>query len=256
MSAGWVAWAADALVLLALAVISIGVYGLRRMPDVYTQLHATSKAVFLGVIAVLAAVALGGDLATVSRAVLIGMALLLTTPVSAHVIARAAYELGEPMATPGAIDESGRDLNLGRGGRKAGSRRAPAGRQIVVGYDGSDHARRALERAAALAGGGGTVTLVTARRLLPASPDSAGRELHEYRSVLREGRGRLQERGVAVRVIESLADPAKAIVDAAREVDADLIVVGTRGRSAPARSLLGSVSAEVAEHAPCAVEIV
>lgn len=256
MSGGWAAWLADALVLLGLVVVSIGVFGLRRMPDVYTQLHATSKAVFLGVIAMLAAVALGGDLATVSRAVLIGAALLLTTPISAHVIARAAYELREPMATPGAIDESGRNLNVTRTGRAAGSSGAPAGRQIVVGYDGSEHARRALKRAAALAGAEGTVTLVTARRLLPASPGSAGREVHEHRSVLHEGRSRLQERGVAVRVIESLADPAKAIIDAAREVDADLIVVGTRGRSAPARRLLGSVSAEVAEQAPCEVEIV
>ena len=97
MSGDFLAWVADALVLVALTVMTIGVYGLRRMPDVYTQLHATSKAVFLGVIAVLAASALDGDLSIVLRAVLIGAALLLTTPVSAHVIARVAYLLGEPI---------------------------------------------------------------------------------------------------------------------------------------------------------------
>jgi len=47
-----------------------------------------------------------------------------------------------------------------------------------------------------------------------------------------------------------------AIVDAARETGAELIVVGTRGRSVAARTLLGSVSAKVVERAPCEVEVV
>jgi multicomponent Na+:H+ antiporter subunit G len=102
--------ASDVLVLLGVVVMTIGVYGVFRMPDVYTQLHAASKAVVLGVIALLVASTITRDPAIVARAFLIGAVLLLTTPVAAHAIARAAYVRGERMLTPGAVDESGRDL--------------------------------------------------------------------------------------------------------------------------------------------------
>lgn len=102
--------ASDALVLLGVVVMTIGVYGLFRMPDVYTQLHAAGKAVFLGIIVFLVASLATRDAAIVSRAVLIATFLILTTPVGAHVIARAAYLRGEGMATPGALDESGKEL--------------------------------------------------------------------------------------------------------------------------------------------------
>lgn len=99
--------AADALVVLGLVVCTIGVLGLFRMPDVYAQLHAAAKAVFLGIVAFLLAAAAGGDGAVLARVVLIGVLVLFTTPVAAHVIARAAWRRGEPLRTPGALDESG-----------------------------------------------------------------------------------------------------------------------------------------------------
>jgi multicomponent Na+:H+ antiporter subunit G len=104
------ALAADLLVLLGVAVMTIGVYGVFRMPDVYTQLHAASKAVFLGVISLLVASVVTGDAAIIARAFLIGVFLVATTPVAAHVIARGAFVRRERMRTPGAVDESGRDL--------------------------------------------------------------------------------------------------------------------------------------------------
>jgi len=45
--------------------------------------------------------------AMITRSILIGIFLLLTTPVAAHVIGQAAYRTDEPMETPGAVDESG-----------------------------------------------------------------------------------------------------------------------------------------------------
>jgi hypothetical protein len=50
----------------------------------------------------------GGEPSIIFRVLLVAAFLLLTTPVAAHAIARAAYRSGEPMETPGAIDESGR----------------------------------------------------------------------------------------------------------------------------------------------------
>jgi nucleotide-binding universal stress UspA family protein len=47
--------------------------------------------------------------------------------------------------------------------------------------------------------------------------------------------------------------PAKAILAEAREFEADLIVVGSRGHGAVRTALLGSVSADVVDHAPCPV---
>lgn len=101
------AWVLDALVLLGLVVMTLGVYGVVRFPDVYTQLHASSKAAFLGVSALLVATALDGDGQSVARVVLIVLMLVLTTPVAAHAIGQAAYHRREPMRAPGAVDESG-----------------------------------------------------------------------------------------------------------------------------------------------------
>jgi multicomponent Na+:H+ antiporter subunit G len=105
-----VPYLADALVVLGLFVMTVGVYGVIRMPDTYTRLHAASKAVFLGVISLCAASVVTGDPAIIYRAILIAAFLVITTPISAFVIARAAFLRGEGMQAPDAIDESGRDL--------------------------------------------------------------------------------------------------------------------------------------------------
>jgi multicomponent Na+:H+ antiporter subunit G len=98
-------------VILGLWVTTVGVYGVIRMPDTYTWLHAASKSVFLGVISLCVSSAVTGDPAIIYRAMLIGAFLLVTTPISAFVIARAAFLRGERMETPGALDESGEDLS-------------------------------------------------------------------------------------------------------------------------------------------------
>jgi nucleotide-binding universal stress UspA family protein len=50
--------------------------------------------------------------------------------------------------------------------------------------------------------------------------------------------------------------PKELIVEEAERWGADLIVVGSHGRGAAKRFLLGSVSLAVATHAPCSVEII
>ncbi len=100
-------WVADALVIFGLVIVTIGVYGVVRMPDIYTKLHAASKAVFLGVCVLALASFASGDPAIIGRVVLVAVLLLLTTPVAAHVIGQAAYRTGEPMRTLAAIDETG-----------------------------------------------------------------------------------------------------------------------------------------------------
>ena len=98
----------DALVLLGLCALTVGVYGVIRMPSTFLKVHASSKAVFLGLIPMLAAAAVTGDLAMIYRAVLIATLLLLTTPISAHAITKAAYQRSEAMQASDPADESGR----------------------------------------------------------------------------------------------------------------------------------------------------
>jgi multicomponent Na+:H+ antiporter subunit G len=102
-----VAYIFDALVIIGVAVMTLGVVGLLSMPDVYTKLHAASKSVFLGVMLIAVSGIVLGSASVNARLVLICLALLITTPIASHVIGRAAFLQHEQMETAGAIDESG-----------------------------------------------------------------------------------------------------------------------------------------------------
>jgi nucleotide-binding universal stress UspA family protein len=116
-------------------------------------------------------------------------------------------------------------------------------RRIVVAYDGSEAAGRALDTAADLAGYGSTLTVVTVQtRTVDGEVAAAARE-------------QLLRRHVEARYVEPTGDAAEQLVEAAKELEADLIVVGRRSRN-PLRSLLGSVSARVVRCAPCDVLVV
>lgn len=97
----------DALVILGVTVMTLGVVGIIRMPDIYTKIHAASKSVFLGTIVLAIAGMVVSDLAVTARLVLISLGLILTTPIASHVIGRAAFMRHMSMESEGAIDESG-----------------------------------------------------------------------------------------------------------------------------------------------------
>jgi multicomponent Na+:H+ antiporter subunit G len=88
----------------------VAAVGVLRMPDVFTRMQASTKASTLGLgcLAVGAALHLG-DPASAIRLLSIGAFLLLTTPVSAHVIARAAYRAGVPLWGGTVLDERRND---------------------------------------------------------------------------------------------------------------------------------------------------
>ena len=69
--------------------------GLIRLKDVYMRTHAASKAGTLGSGVMLLALAVeAGDLAIVTRAIAGVVFFLLTAPISAHLLAKAAYTAG------------------------------------------------------------------------------------------------------------------------------------------------------------------
>jgi nucleotide-binding universal stress UspA family protein len=116
-------------------------------------------------------------------------------------------------------------------------------RKIVVGYDGSEASRRALDAAADLVGYGSTLSVVTVRN---AEVD---------RDVPRAAREHLQRRHVEARYHEPAGEAAEQLVEVAESLGADLVVVGRRDRR-PLRALLGSVSSRVVRRAHCDVLVV
>ena len=69
--------------------------GIIRLKDVYMRMHAASKAGTLGSGVMLLALAVhAGDLAVVTRAIAGVVFFLLTAPISAHLLAKAAYAAG------------------------------------------------------------------------------------------------------------------------------------------------------------------
>jgi nucleotide-binding universal stress UspA family protein len=79
------------------------------------------------------------------------------------------------------------------------------------------------------------------------------RYLQELRAVVTDAAGRLARPGRAVTSTVLRGRAATSIVDEARRFGADLIVVGSRGHGTIESMLLGSVSAEVVDHAPCPI---
>ncbi|WP_022706437.1 MULTISPECIES: monovalent cation/H(+) antiporter subunit G [Paracoccus] len=72
--------------------------GVLRLPDVFNRMHASTKAATLGSGMILVAVAvLFGESTIIARAVAAILFLLLTAPVAAHLIGRAAFRTGVPM---------------------------------------------------------------------------------------------------------------------------------------------------------------
>lgn len=77
---------------------------------------------------------------------------------------------------------------------------------------------------------------------------------HERLATELVARGR--SNGVSVDFLVWEGDPGESIVDAANSEAADMIIVGSHGRSTVGRFLIGSVSDHVVRHAPCPVLVV
>ena len=132
---------------------------------------------------------------------------------------------------------------------------------IVVGYDETEPADRALTRAADLAAAFGSQLVVTSvapvlvgsREMSAVDPVDPP---EQHRAELDHARTTLEGRGVEARYELTVGDPATAIVELADDVSADLIVVGTR-QTGLVSSILGStVSGSVKRKAHCDVLIV
>lgn len=96
----------DIMLIVSMLVMTLGIVGILRMPDIYTKLHGSSKAVFLGVVLMALSATVVSEKTIIYRVVLLILIVVVTTPISSHVVGRAAYVMQERMETPGAVDES------------------------------------------------------------------------------------------------------------------------------------------------------
>ncbi len=97
---------AGTLIIIGSAFTLVASVGLVRLPDVYSRMHAASKAGTLGSgVMLLALAVVAEDQATVTRALAGILFFLLTAPVSAHLLAKAAYAAGYQLWGESVLDQ-------------------------------------------------------------------------------------------------------------------------------------------------------
>ena len=143
---------------------------------------------------------------------------------------------------------------------------------ILIPTDGSECAAKGVDRGIALAGKlGAKVTIVTVTETLPVYVGgeglgwSAGAAYEDYdrhqdaaaAAVLAGAKQKAEAAGVAAETTHvPRAQPAEAIVEAAKARGCDLIVMASHGRRGVRRFILGSQTAEVLAHSPVPVLVV
>jgi nucleotide-binding universal stress UspA family protein len=131
--------------------------------------------------------------------------------------------------------------------------------RILLAMDESEHARKAVPAAVELArAGGGTVHVLHVRELAFARATVVGDSKEEAQQLVDGVVEELKQAGVVAEgsVRTSTAGPARAILEHARDLDATIIVLGSRGLGALGGLLLGSVAHKIIQLATCPVLVV
>jgi nucleotide-binding universal stress UspA family protein len=143
--------------------------------------------------------------------------------------------------------------------------------RILLAVDDSEHSNVATDTILARPWPtGSTVRVVCVAQIYAAqiyAPIPTGHELLGYEETMRALLVKAQD--VVDRTVAKLGalgltlesrlrrgDPSHEIVEEAKSWGADLIVVGSHGRTGMQRLLLGSVAEQIVRHAPCSVEVV
>jgi len=138
-------------------------------------------------------------------------------------------------------------------------------KKILVAFDGSEQSYKAFDFALDMSrlcpGAAPEIIIISVAQ--PPEPldiveidaviDSAK---EHYGKLLRELREKAKEKNIEIKTDIVIGHPADQIVRYAKESNADIILVGQKGKSKIESWLLGSVSKRVATYAPCSVTIV
>jgi nucleotide-binding universal stress UspA family protein len=137
-------------------------------------------------------------------------------------------------------------------------------KKILVAYDGSDGAQKALEAGIELTKTyqaelwavtvqeklvryGGTIDEVQEEK--QAADERFGK-------IVEQVRAKAREMGTEIKTLRPFGHPAQTIIEVAKEGHFDLILVGHSGLSGVWAAFLGTTAEKVSRHAPCSVLIV
>ncbi len=135
--------------------------------------------------------------------------------------------------------------------------------RILLAYDGSVEGRAALKEGALLARQDKAQVFLlsvvaTSGALMAAESNHAGPlagALDQYNAILESGMARLVEAGIPVTGKVVVGEPAQCIAAYAREIGADLVVVGHRRKSLVERWWSGASGAYLVDHLGCSLLI-
>jgi nucleotide-binding universal stress UspA family protein len=140
--------------------------------------------------------------------------------------------------------------------------------RILIACDGSEHSEAAINALIARpAPAGSSVSVISVAHVpfpmvdpylgeqISSDPELSPSLLKAAQRTADGAAARLQAVGIAAQSQAQLGDPRVEIVRAAEEGKADLIILGSHGRTGISRWLLGSVAEHVVRHAPCSVEV-
>jgi multicomponent Na+:H+ antiporter subunit G len=106
----WMDALATALILAGAAFVLLAALGLWRFDDLYSRIHAATKAITLGVLLVVAAAALRMETtADVLKLALAALLQLISAPVAGHMLGRAAHNAGTDIPARLKMDHLGED---------------------------------------------------------------------------------------------------------------------------------------------------
>ena len=137
-------------------------------------------------------------------------------------------------------------------------------KKILLAYDGSEGAEKALEAGINLAKTHqAELWVLTVRERLPRYGGTID-EIEEekevadarYGKIMEQVQPRAHEAGVEIKTLRPFGHPAQTIVEVAKEGQFDLILVGHSGLSGVWAKFLGTTAEKVSRHAPCSVLIV
>ena len=225
---------AAVLLLGGCALATIGLYGLLLKPDIFEQMHVAGLITGPAVVLVLLASLGTGSAEIATSAILVAAFVLVTSPISTHVIAHAAVRryAGVPGAPTQDFVPAAPLTPVDEGGDHGGD-----GLRVVIAYDGSPGADVATTLARSIDWPAGTIIrLVSAIRAEdPDVPEEAN---------LRRVAAEIERPGVRLETAVVHGDPADTMVDEAEAFAADLLITGSRRRGF-VQSLLGwSVAGE------------
>ena len=134
--------------------------------------------------------------------------------------------------------------------------------KILVAIDGSTSAKRAFSRSLYLASKCDSRLEVV--HVIPCEFGGDSENTFELveelkkkgKDILEQCKRIAAKNNISIKTVSELGDPAKIIIELAKSNDSDLIIMGSRGRSAFKELLLGSVTQKVAHHAKCPVMVV